>query len=74
MSVILVTAEKDCYREVTALAIGGGGAGGSSSSSKSGRGGSGNITTQTLQIQKYMEVIVGEGGEPSKINTNNQTV
>ena len=73
-SATLVTAEKDCYREVKALAIGGGGAGGGGGTSKSGGGGSGYIVTEILQIQKYVEVIVGEVGEASTIVTNNLTI
>ena len=68
-SATLMTAEKDCYREVQALAIGGGGGG-----NGHGGGGSGYINFKTLQIRRSMEVSVGQGGEPSVIKVADQSV
>jgi len=72
-SATLMTAEKDCYREIQALAIGGGGRG-SSGSSGGGGGGSGYIEFQTVQIRRNMVVSVGQAGESSAIEVNNQLV
>ena len=66
----MITAEKDCYREIQALAIGGGGAGAGSQ----GGGGSGYIEFQTLRIRENMKATVGQAGESSEIEINDRLV
>ena len=66
----LVSAEKECFLEVRALAIGGGGSG------YLGGGGSGYAEFGVLQLRanETLDLVVGQGGETSSVEKDGQVL
>ena len=70
----LVSAEKDCFLDVRALAIGGGGQGGSSTYRGGGGSGYPEVGVVQLRVNETLNLVVGGDKEASMVGKNDQVL
>ena len=70
----LVSAEKDCFLDVRALAIGGGGGGGSSTYRGGGGSGYPEFGIVQLRVNETLNLVVGGEKEPTIVGKNDQVL